>query len=133
MANKLYAKGAELTFGKLVDWENDDLRVIAMSSAYVVDLDTDEFLADISANALATGVALTSKTITGGVFDADDLNLTLLAGTAKSLVIYLHNANPALAALLVYCDNILNFPMTTAGGVLPVSWPTAGIVSARGR
>lgn len=131
MANKLYHKGAEKTLGKLIDWSSDDIRVVAVSSSYVVDLANHEFYSDLS-GILCTGVALTSLSIAGGVFDADDVNLTLTAGTVKALVIYKYNATPSLAALLAYEDSILGFPKATAGGNLPIVWPSTGIVSLTG-
>lgn len=102
-----------------------------MDTSYVVDLATHEFYGDL-AGVLATGVALTSKSIAGGVFDADDVTLTMLAGTGKALVIYVYNADPAAAPLLAYLDSILGFPITTAGGNLPIVWPSTGIVSLTG-
>lgn len=132
MANKLYGKGAEKTLGKQIDWLNDDLRILALSSSYVPDLVNHEWYSDVSAYLIASPVALTTKSITGGIFKADDVNLTLLSGTCKSLVIYKYNATPGAAALLAYIDSVLNLPLTSTGGILPIKWPSAGIVSLIG-
>jgi hypothetical protein len=134
MSNSLYAGGAQRTLNALVDWATADIRVMALDSTYVVDLAAHEYLSDVNASAQSSGVALTGKSITGGYFDADDINLTLTAGTCKALIFYVHNASPAAAPLLAYVNNILGFPFTTSGGVLPIVWPngTKKILSLRG-
>ncbi len=122
MANKLFGKGAEKTLNKLIDWDTDDLRVIAMLSSYTFDQTNDEFLSDLSGDTTGTAVALTSKSITGGVFDADDISYVLGAVTVKGFVIYLHTGTGSTSPLLGYIDNILGFPLTTSGGTIPIQW-----------
>lgn len=132
MTNRLFAKGAEKTLNKQIDWLNDDLRIVVVNSSYVPNLDTHEWYSDVSAYALCTPVALTTKSITGGKFDADDATVTVLAGTGKAIVLYKYNATPGAAALLAYIDSIVNAPFTSSGGTLPITWPSTGIVSLVG-
>ena len=121
MANKFFPLGAEKVLGKQIDWENDDLRAIPVSSAYTFD-SADEFLSDLSGVTLGTAVALTGKTIAGGVFDADDVSFTVPSSTSKAVVIYLHTGVDSTSPLLLYIDSINGFPFTTAGGAVPIQW-----------
>lgn len=127
MANQFYAAGAEKTLGKLIDWENDDIRVVALSTGYTFNQSAHEFLDDVSAFALSSGLALTGKSIAGGVFDADDIDITVTAGVIKGFAFYVHDADPAAAALLIFIDNVIGFPVTTSGGVMPIEWQATGI------
>jgi hypothetical protein len=82
-----------------------------------------------------TSAALTSPTITGGVFDADDTTITTTASASNHyLIVYQASAvtggadvTAASQKLLFYFDTGTNLPITPGAGTLTITWPnTAG-------
>jgi hypothetical protein len=124
MANAVYKLGAQHTLNKEIDWDSDTLKAALVSNAYAVNLTTHEFYSDISANVLGTPQALTTKSIALGVFDADDVTFSAVAGgsTALAVVIYKDTGTAGTSPLLIYDDTITGFPLATNGGdiIIPV-------------
>lgn len=124
MANALYAKGKEKILSAAINFSSDTLKVALVKSAYTPNLSTDEFYTSISANVLSTDKTLTTKSVTGGVFDADDVTWTAVTAgdTAKCAVIYKDTGSAATSPLLAYIDTITGFPLATNGGDITVQW-----------
>jgi hypothetical protein len=124
MANALYAKGKQRTLGALVNWETSVIRAALVSTSYTQNLTTDEFFSIISAHVLGTPQTLANKTITNGVFDADDALFSAVAAgsTCKAVVLYIDSGNPSTSALLAYIDTVTGFPLNTSGGDILVQW-----------
>jgi hypothetical protein len=126
MANALYAKGKEklLSSVNAISLDTDTIRVALVDNAYAQNLVTDEFYSSISAHVLGTDQTLTNKTITNGVFDADDVTWTAVTAgaTSEGVVIYKDTGSPATSPLLAYIDVITGFPLATNGGNITVQW-----------
>ncbi len=93
---------------------------------------TDDFLDDIGAGArIATSGNFSSKTATGGTFDAADVTVSTVTGAQfESIVIY--DDTPASDAgknLAVYIDTATGLPCTPNGGNITVQWNASGIFS----
>jgi hypothetical protein len=81
----------------------------------------------------ASSAALTTKTITGGIFDADDTAIVATASTANHiLIVYQASAvtggsDVAASAqrLMFYIDTGTNMPITPAAGAVSITWPSA--------
>lgn len=121
MANALYANGREGFLAGDIDWDANTIKVVACDNTYTLNLATDKFLSAIGGGArISTTAALTGKTVTAGVADADD---ALFAGVAAGktivrLVIYADTGVDATSRLIGQID-------TLAGGT-PISVPTSG-------
>lgn len=124
MANALYTKAKEKMLSGAINFTSDTIKVALVSNAYPQDLTVDEFYSSISAYVLDTDVTLTSKSVTGGVFDAADVTwLAVTAGaTSEAVVIYKDTGTPATSPLIAYIDTITGFPLTTNGGDITVQW-----------
>lgn len=124
MANAKYTKGKEKEMQAQINWLTDNIKVATVKSAYAVNLATHEFYSDLGANVLGTPVALSSRTITGGVFDAADATVaSVTAGdTCSFAVVYKDTGVAGTSPLLIYCDTITNFPFTTNGGDIKLQW-----------
>lgn len=126
MANALYGKGKEklLSSTSAVSLDTDTIKAALVSSAYTPNLSTDEFYSTISANVLGTPVALASKTITLGVFDAADVTFAAVAAgsTAKYVAIYKDTGLSSSSPLLALLDTITGFPYATNGGDILITW-----------
>lgn len=124
MANALYAKGAQKTLDTLISWRTSNIKAALVRNDYPQNLTTDEFYADISAYVVGTPQALANKSITNGIFDADDVTVPLVAAgsTCEGVVLYVDTGNPATSSLLAYIDTITGFPFNTSGGDVLVQW-----------
>lgn len=125
MANALFdfARGQFLTADLDLD---DSIKLVFVDHA--VDTPnpaTDDFLDDIGVGArVATSSALTGKTFTAGVFDANDVTVVAVVGAQfESIVIY--NDTPALESakdLIAFIDTATGLPCTPNGGDIIVQW-----------
>src|SRR5574340_606680 len=124
MANALYTKGKEALLSGAFNLSGDTIKAALVKSAYTPNLATHQYLSDLGANRLGTDQALSSKSVTSGVFDAADTTwLAVTAGdTATYVVLYKDTGNPATSPLLAILDTITNFPVTTNGGDIQVQW-----------
>lgn len=124
MTKRLYAKGAELTGTKQIDWVGDTLKWHLMENTYTPNFSTNEYRDDIASHIVAT-VTASSKSFTGGVFDAADVVFPLVASghTCSCVVLSHEGGTDATSALLLYNDDITNFPAMTSGGDVDVDMP----------
>lgn len=125
MSNSFYIKGKEKILSGSIDFSSDTIVVVLMKSAYVSDLSVDEFYSDISSDVLAGPITLSNKSITGGIFDADDVTFASVttANLFNALVIYKDTGTAATSPLLLYLDDVENFPSTSDGSDVPIKWP----------
>jgi hypothetical protein len=125
MANALYAKGKQNILDGNVAFDSDTINVQLVDTAdYTVNLSTDDALADVPAGArVGAAVALASKTIVDGVFDAADTTLSAVTGDAsEALVIYKSSGVEATSWLIAYIDTATGLPVTPNGGNIIVQW-----------
>lgn len=128
MANSLFAKFKENLLNGDIALDTNDIRVILVDTAlYTVNLSTHDFLDDIAAGArVAVSGALTTKTTTLGVFDADDKTITAVTGaTVEAVVLYVHTGVESTSYLIAYIDTGTGLPFTPNGGDVLVSWSSS--------
>ena len=123
MANQLYPKAKEdflagnlnLT-GNTITMALVDTDVYTFSSAH-------EDRADVPNSAVVSEVALTSKTITNGIFDAADATFSTVTGAnCEALIIYhtdTQGGNNA-SRLIAYVDTATGLPILPNGGDITV-------------
>lgn len=85
-----------------------------------------EFLDDIPAGArVATSDALANKSVTTGIFNADDNTVSTVSGdNIEAIIIFIDTGNEATSRLVAYIDtNYTGLPCTPNGGDIKVQWP----------
>jgi hypothetical protein len=126
MPNALYAKGKEKLLGSTnaISLDVDTIKVALVNNAYPQDLALDEWYTTLSTYVLNTPQTLTNKSITNGIFDADDVTFSAVAAgsTCEGVVIYKDTGTPGSSALLAYIDTITGFPLATNGGDITIQW-----------
>jgi len=132
MANAIYDKfrEARMTAATNIDLENEDIRVILVDAADYTFSQAHDFLDDVPAGArLAATSAMTGKTVTNGVYDADDVTFAAVVGDiAEALIIYRHTGVEATSRLITYLDTgFTGLPVTPNGGDIVIQWDAAGI------
>ena len=124
MANYLYDYGRQGFLDGSIDWNTDDIRVVACSSSYTANQATHQFLSDVT-NIQGTSAALSTPTVTSGIADSDDATFTALSGSAVSqFVIYKHTGTAGTSRLIAHIDTYTGLPYTPTGGNLVVVWPS---------
>lgn len=125
MANALYDKARERFLMGQLDWLTDTIKVVLVDTGnYSVNLAAHEFLSDIpSAARVAISGALTGKTATGGVADADDVTIAAVSGpTVEALVIFKDTGDPSTSPLIAWIDTASGLPFTPNGGDVTIQW-----------
>lgn len=130
MANEWYLPGAQETLNGGIDWDTDDIRVVAVDSADYTFSSAHDFLDDIAGAGRIFTEALASESITNGTFDAADVTSTSVSGDQfELLVIYKHTGVETTSNLLIKIDTAsAGLPMTPNGGDITITWNASGIV-----
>ena len=125
MANALYDKGRQAFLEGAINWSSDTIKIVLLDAAdYTVNLATHDNLDDIPAAArVATSSALTGKTTTDGVADADDVVLSSVTGDqSEAFAIYKDTGVESTSKLIAYFDTATGIPVTPNGGNITVQW-----------
>lgn len=110
-----FPSGSEGLLDRTIDLTGD-VRVMFVKSTYTYDA-TDVYVSDLGAVDNGRTLALTGKTYTGGVFDADDTTLLATAAVACDALIYFqHTGNDATARLIAYVNAFSEAFLTPAVG-----------------
>ena len=125
MANALYDKGREAFLGGDISWDTDNIKCVLIDTAnYTVNLATDEFYTDLG-GIVSTSSNLTTKTITAGVANADDVVLNAVTGAqSEAIVLFQDTGNPATSKLIAYINVATGLPVTPNGGAITIQWDT---------
>lgn len=125
MSNALYDKGRQKFLEGGINWLTDTIKVILVDlNDYTPNLATDEFLSNIpTAARVAVSPALTNKTSTAGVADADDVLFSSVTGDqCEALVIYKDTGTDSTSPLIAFIDSATGLPVTPNGGDIEVQW-----------
>ena len=124
MANAIFPNGLEGIADDTISLQGD-VRAMLVLSTYVYNA-ANKFVSDLGAVDNGRSVALTTKTFTGGVFNAANTSVTAIAAAAsKAIVLYQFNAADTAARLISFQDVGTGLPFTPAAGQnVPVNWST---------
>lgn len=127
MARKLYPKFKELLLQGGINLAADTVKAVLVDLADYTYSDAHQFLSDIpSAAREETTAALTGKTVTAGVFDADDTVFTSASGDpSEAIVLYKDTGSAATSPLIAFIDSGTGLPVTLNGGNVNVSWSSS--------
>ena len=132
MANMLYTSFKtnllNATHADAIDFTNDTIRAALVDEGTYTRSAAHQYLSSVSAGIVGTAATLTSKTTTGGVFDAADTTFTAVSGAScESILIYKDTGNPATSPLIALIDTVTSgLPMTPNGGSIIVAWDNGG-------
>lgn len=127
MASQLYPKGAAHLLGLAtkVDLVADDIKILFYAGSFT---STHEFVSDLTgASIIARSGNLAGKTVTGGVFDANDLTVTAVSGSAFTHVILYKDSGVDSSSPLIAIFDVSSF--TPNGGDVSVVFNGSGLFS----
>jgi hypothetical protein len=126
MANALYDLGREAFLSGDITWDGDAIKTVLVDSAlYTANLATDQYLSDIPVGArTATSANLTTKTVTAGVADADDVTYSAVPidDPQEYVAIYQDTGVASTSRLIALIDTATGLPVTPNGGDIIVQW-----------
>lgn len=108
-----------------INMSANDIRCILVDLAdYTVNLATHDYLDDVPAAArVAVSTAMTSKTVTDGIFDAADITWTAVSGDpSEAVIIYQHTGTESTSRLIAYIDTATGLPVIPNGGNITVTF-----------
>lgn len=124
MADAMYHNYREEALKGLRAVNTETIKVMAVTAGYTFSASHSSVNAIAGANRVHTSGALTNKTTTDGIFDADDVTFTAVAaGSAiAALVVYVEAGTSASSTLMLYLDSAAQLPVTPNGGDIIVQW-----------
>lgn len=129
MANAIYPKAKQKFLDALIDMPTDTIKIALIDTGVYTYNSADEFWSSASAAEIGTSVTLASKTITNGVFDADNVTFTSVTGASvEALIIYKDTGSAATSPLIMYIDVAASgLPVTPNGNNIDVQFNVSGI------
>jgi len=127
MASGLYPKGAAHILGlsTKVDFVADDIKLLFYVSAFS---SAHEFVSDLTGGSIvARSGNLAGKTVTNGVFDANNITLTAVSGAAFTHVVLYKDTGVDASSVLVAIFDVTTF--TPNGGDVNVVFSGSGLFS----
>lgn len=117
MASAIYPITKAAILGGTIDFDTDDIRIIAVDTADYTYSSAHDFLSDVAAGArVATSGAITGVTLTTGIFKHNAVTFTTVTGDPfEALIYYKHTGVEATSPLICYIDSATNLPMTPDG------------------
>jgi hypothetical protein len=124
MANSLYTKAKQHLIDATIDLDSNDIRAILVDGAdYTPNLATHETLANIpAAGRVAVSGALAGKTVTDGVFDANDIVIAAVTGDQFEYIVLYQHTGTESALLLLLIDTATGLPCTPNGSDITIQW-----------
>jgi hypothetical protein len=125
MSNALYTKAKQGLLDGSLDLDTDTIKSVFVDGAdYTPNMATHQYLSDIpSAARVATSGALQNKTVTDGVFDADDITLTAVTGDQfEYIVLYKDTGVEGTSRLILLIDTATGLPCTPNGSDITIQW-----------
>jgi hypothetical protein len=134
MSNFLYSsfKTALLTNGlgtgvSMTNTTSPKVTAALVSTSYApTSASTDQYWSAGTAALIGTKTALSSPTVTAGVFNAATLDFGNVSagGTATAIVLFFDTGTPATSQLIAYIDTATGLPVVPNGGDIQVAWDT---------
>lgn len=124
MSNALYDKGREGILDDSINVASDSIKALLATNGYTPNISTHQFVSDVSSgNIVVRSSAFSSKSETGGVFDAADITFTVVTGSAVSyIIIYKDTGTDSTSRLIGIIDTATGLPVTPNGGDITISW-----------
>ena len=123
MANALYPKAKEAFLNADIDLDADTITIALIDTGNYTYSASDQYRSDISDDAVISTATLANKTMTNGVFDADDATFTSVTGAnCEALIIFQNTGSQANSRLIAFIDSATGLPILPNGGDITVAF-----------
>jgi hypothetical protein len=114
------------------DMASATIKLALVTSSYVPNQSTDQFLSIATANIVARSATLTSPTTADGIFGAANTVFSTVSGAAcNAMVLYIDAGADSVCPVIayLYSDYYSGLPITPNGGNIDVSFsPTGNLI-----
>lgn len=123
MANTLYPKFKEAILQGSYNLLTQNVKCMLVKTGYTYSA-THQYVSDVSTYDNGRSPALTSKTVTNGIFDADDVTVTAISATQTvAIILYIDTGSDSTSPLIAYIDTGSGLPFTpAANGSVLIQW-----------
>jgi len=126
VSNVLYTKGKQKLLEGSIDLINDDIRVALVDTGvYTANLSIDDYFSDVPDNAVVATANLDNRSVTDGIFDADDttfLSVPATSNTIELIVILKWTGNSETSPVLGHVDTANGLPTIPNDGNITIIW-----------
>ena len=121
MANALYPKAKESFINGHINMSANTITIALVDTGVYTFSTSHQFRSDVSNSAVISSTSLSNKTVTSGVFDADDATFTSVTGAnCEALLIFQDTGVQTTSRLIAYIDSATGLPILPNGGDITV-------------
>jgi hypothetical protein len=123
MANALYSKAKEAFLNGSINMVANTITIALVDTGVYTYSATHQFRNEVSNSAVISSTTLANKTITNGVFDADDATFSSVTGAnCEALLIFQDTGIQTTSRLIAYIDSATGLPILPNGGDITVAF-----------
>ena len=123
MANALYPKAKEAFLNAAINMASNTVTIALIDTGTYTYSTAHQYRSDVSNSAVISTATLTTKTITNGIFDADDATFTSVTGAnCEALIIFADTGVQGTSRLVAYIDSATGLPILPNGGDITVAF-----------
>lgn len=123
MANALYSKAKEAFLNGSINMVANTLTIALVDTGVYTFSSAHQFRNEVSNSAVISSTTLANKTITNGVFDADDATFSSVTGAnCEALLIFQDTGIQTTSRLIAYIDSATGLPILPNGGDISVAF-----------
>ena len=121
MANALYPKAKESFINGHINMSANTITIALVDTGVYTFSTSHQFRSDVSNSAVISSTELSNKTVTSGVFDADDATFTSVTGAnCEALLLFQDTGVQNTSRLIAYVDSATGLPILPNGGDITV-------------
>jgi hypothetical protein len=123
MANALYLKAKEGFLNGSINMVANTITIALIDTGVYTYSSAHQYRNEISNSAVISSTTLANKTITNGVFDADDATFSSVTGAnCEALIIFSDTGVQGTSRLIAYIDSATGLPILPNGGDITVAF-----------
>jgi hypothetical protein len=121
MANALYSKAKEAFLNASINMVANTVTIALVDTGVYTYSASHQYRNEVSNSAIISSTSLSNKTVTSGVFDADDATFTSVTGAnCEALLIFQDTGVQSTSRLIAYIDSATGLPILPNGGDITV-------------
>ena len=123
MANALYSKAKEAFLNGSINMVANTITIALVDTGVYTYSASHQYRNEVSNSAVISSTTLANKTITNGVFDADDATFSSVTGAnCEALIIFADTGVQSTSRLIAYIDSATGLPILPNGGDISVAF-----------
>ena len=123
MSNALYSKAKEAFLNGSINMVANTITIALVDTGVYTYSASHQFRNEVSNSAVISSTTLANKTITNGVFDADDATFSSVTGAnCEALLIFQDTGIQTTSRLIAYIDSATGLPILPNGGDISVAF-----------